>query len=51
MFVGHYAASLALKNFEKRASLGMLFISVQLIDILFFFLFAAIGSWLDKKRS
>ena len=36
MFVGHYAASLALKKFEKRASLGMLFLGVQLIDILFF---------------
>jgi hypothetical protein len=36
MFVGHYAASLALKKFETRASLGMLFLSVQLVDILFF---------------
>ncbi len=36
MFVGHYAASLALKKFEKRASLGMLFLGVQLLDILFF---------------
>ncbi|MEJ2129587.1 MAG: hypothetical protein P8X81_12175 [Woeseiaceae bacterium] len=36
MFVGHYAASLALKKFEKRASLGMLFLAVQLVDILFF---------------
>ncbi len=36
MFVGHYAASLALKKFEKRASLGVLFLAVQLVDILFF---------------
>lgn len=36
MFVGHYAASLALKNFEKRASLGILFLAVQFVDILFF---------------
>jgi len=36
MFVGHYAAALALKKFEKRASLGVLFLAVQFIDILFF---------------
>lgn len=36
MFVGHYAASLALKKFEKRASLGILFLAVQFVDILFF---------------
>ena len=36
MFVGHYAASLALKRFEKRASLGILFLGVQFVDILFF---------------
>jgi membrane-bound metal-dependent hydrolase YbcI (DUF457 family) len=36
MFVGHYAASLALKSFEKRASLGMLFLGVQIVDIIFF---------------
>jgi len=36
MFVGHYAASLALKKFETRASLGVLFLGVQLVDILFF---------------
>lgn len=36
MFVGHYAASLALKKFEKRASLGLLFLAVQFVDILFF---------------
>ena len=35
MFVGHYAVSLALKKFEKRASLGVLFLAVQLVDILF----------------
>ena len=36
MYVGHYAASLALKRFEKRASLGVLFLAVQLVDIVFF---------------
>ncbi|WP_345977559.1 hypothetical protein [Sulfurimonas sp. HSL3-7] len=36
MFVGHYAACLALKKVEKKASLGMLFLAVQFIDILFF---------------
>jgi len=36
MFVGHFAASLALKRFERRASLGVLFLAVQFVDILFF---------------
>lgn len=36
MFVGHYAASLALKSVEKKSSLGILFIGVQFVDILFF---------------
>lgn len=36
MFIGHYAAGLALKSVEKKASLGMLFIAVQLLDYLFF---------------
>jgi len=36
MFVGHYATCLALKTFEKRVSLGVLFLAVQFIDILFF---------------
>jgi hypothetical protein len=36
MFVGHYAASLMLKAFDKRASLGTLFLAVQFVDILFF---------------
>lgn len=36
MFVGHYAASLALKRFERRASLGVLFLAVQFVDIVFF---------------
>jgi hypothetical protein len=33
MFVGHYAASLALKRFEKRVSLGVLFLAVQFVDM------------------
>lgn len=36
MFIGHYAAGLALKSKEKKASLGLLFIAVQFVDILFF---------------
>jgi hypothetical protein len=36
MFVGHYAASLTLKSFENRVSLGVLFLAVQSVDILFF---------------
>ena len=36
MFIGHYAAGLALKKYEKRASLGVLFLAVQFVDILFF---------------
>ena len=36
MFVGHYAAAFALKKVEPKASLGMLFIAVQLVDIIFF---------------
>ena len=36
MFVGHYAASLVLKRVEKKASLGLLFLAVQLVDLVFF---------------
>jgi len=36
MFVGHYAASLVLKRVEKKASLGLLFLGVQLVDVIFF---------------
>jgi len=36
MFVGHYAASLALKSVDKTVSLGILFLAVQFVDILFF---------------
>jgi hypothetical protein len=36
MFIGHYAASLTLKRAEKDASLGLLFLGVQFVDILFF---------------
>ncbi len=42
MFVGHYAASLALKKFEKSVALGNLFLAVQFVDILFF-LFVLLG--------
>lgn len=36
MFVGHYAASLAIKSVDKDTSLGLLFLGVQFVDILFF---------------
>jgi hypothetical protein len=36
MFVGHYGAALALKGAESRASLGLLFLGVQFVDLLFF---------------
>ncbi len=36
MLIGHYAASFALKKIEPKSSLGMLFLMVQLSDILFF---------------
>jgi membrane-bound metal-dependent hydrolase YbcI (DUF457 family) len=36
MFIGHYSAALALKRVETNASLGLLFIAVQFVDILFF---------------
>ncbi len=36
MFVGHYAASFALKAYEEKASLGWLFVGVQFFDLLFF---------------
>ncbi|NOX37330.1 MAG: hypothetical protein GXO78_07320 [Calditrichaeota bacterium] len=36
MFVGHYAASLMLKQVDRRLSLGWLFLAVQFVDILFF---------------
>lgn len=36
MFVGHYGAALALKGAENRASLGLLFLGVQFVDLLFF---------------
>jgi len=38
MLVGHYAASLMLKRVDKKAPLGMLFIAVQFVDILFLLL-------------
>ena len=44
MLIGHYSVALALKKTEPSASLGMLFIAVQLADILFFpFLMLGIG--------
>jgi len=36
MFIGHYAVSLALKAKNKKTSLGLLFIAVQFVDIVFF---------------
>lgn len=42
MFIGHYAATFALKGYEPKASLGWLFIATQFVDILFF-PFAVLG--------
>lgn len=36
MFVGHYAAALVLRPLKKSPSLPVLFVGVQLMDILFF---------------
>ena len=36
MFVGHYGAALALNSAERRAPLVLLFLGVQLVDLLFF---------------
>jgi hypothetical protein len=35
MFVGHYGVSFAAKRFTPKTSLGTLFLSVQLLDVLF----------------
>jgi hypothetical protein len=35
MFVGHYGVSFAMKRASPRTSLGALFLSVQLLDVLF----------------
>jgi len=35
MFIGHYGVSYAAKRFTPRTSLGTLFLSVQLLDVLF----------------
>jgi len=42
MFVGHYSVSLVAKAYAKDAPLGLLFLAVQLLDILFF-PFAIVG--------
>jgi hypothetical protein len=34
MFVGHYAVALAAKRFSPRTSMGVLFIAVQLLDVI-----------------
>jgi hypothetical protein len=35
MFIGHYGVSLAAKRWSPRISLGVLFLAVQLLDVLF----------------
>jgi len=35
MFIGHYGVSFAAKRFAPRTSLGVLFLAVQLLDVLF----------------
>jgi len=43
MFIGHYGVSFAAKRFAPRTSLGVLFVAVQLLDVLFaIFVFAGI---------
>ena len=43
MFIGHYGVSFAAKRFAPRTSLGVLFLAVQLLDVLFaIFVFAGI---------
>ena len=36
MYIGHYAVALALRKVDKNTSLGLLFLAVQLADIIFF---------------
>jgi len=36
MFIGHYAAAFAIKATDSKLSLGLLFLAVQFVDILFF---------------
>ncbi|MFX1263348.1 MAG: hypothetical protein ACFFAZ_14805 [Promethearchaeota archaeon] len=40
MFIGHYGVAFALKRYAPKTSLGLLFIAVQLSDIIFFVLLA-----------
>jgi hypothetical protein len=47
MFIGHYGVSFAAKRFTPRTSLGVLFLAVQLLDVLFA-LFVLAG--LEKLR-
>jgi hypothetical protein len=41
MFIGHYGVSLAAKRFAPRAPLGVLFLAVQLLDLVFMLLLLA----------
>lgn len=41
MFMGHYAAGFALKGVEKKMSLGVLFLGVQFLDIVYYLLILA----------
>lgn len=40
MFIGHFGIAFALKRYSQKTSLGVLFVAVQLADIMFFFLVA-----------
>jgi hypothetical protein len=43
MFIGHYGVSFAAKRFTPRTSLGILFLAVQFLDVLFaIFVFAGV---------
>ena len=47
MFIGHYGVSFAVKRFAPRTSLGVLFLAVQLLDVLFTIFVLAARKWLD----
>ena len=36
MFIGHYSVALLLKVVDKKVSLGLLFLAVQFVDLIFF---------------
>jgi hypothetical protein len=45
MFIGHYGASLAAKRLSPSLSLGVLFLAVQFLDVLFSVFVLLTSSW------